>query len=146
MLSTRRHLLRSIGFGSFALTAGAGTASAHDPPSVRFEDQTAHGKTVAVASAHLPDGGFIVIHDLDAGGAVVGHTAPLQPGQHENVRVTVDSRKHENLLAMLHRNTGKRTYEFPNADPPYFDGGTPVVDAAVVTFPTPMGSGQSAEP
>lgn len=141
--TTRRRLLQTLGTAGLTLgAAGAASADSHDSASVTFEDQTARGTTVTVASATLSDGGFVVVHDPQAGFAVVGHSAYKQPGTHEDVRIPLDGRASSSgtYVAMAHRNTGRPNYEFPDGDPPYFDGdGNPVVDPGHVTFETPAG-------
>lgn len=54
-------------------------------PQVVFEEQTANGTTVTVASATLPNGGFILIHDES--GAVIGQSNYLEAGTHENIKI-----------------------------------------------------------
>jgi hypothetical protein len=111
--------------------------------------------TVNVASAYLPEGGFVVLHDdrlLDGNPleSVVGNTAYKNPGMYEDLRIAVDPQqvtKGDNLLiAMPHRNTNRsRKYDFVtsggNADPPYVDPNDTnnddvnvVIDTATVTF------------
>lgn len=72
-------------------TAGAATNIAeadqqqNTEPQVAFQDQTVNGTTVTVASATLPNGGFILIHNES--GAVIGQSGYLEPGTHENVKI-----------------------------------------------------------
>lgn len=67
-------------------TNAAGTErTQNEQLQVVFEDQTANGTTVTVASATLPNGGFILIHNES--GAVIGQSNYLEPGTHENVEI-----------------------------------------------------------
>jgi len=143
-MPTRRHTLRLLG-GVGAATVGATGITAADAAtaSVTFDDQHANGAALTVASATLPDGGFVVLHDPGQDFAVIGHTRPLPPGTHEDITLAIKRGRVEKarrgtdrtLLAMAHRDTGiEGKYEFPNGDPPYFDGGAPVVDTAAITF------------
>ncbi|WP_433633570.1 DUF7282 domain-containing protein [Halomicrococcus sp. NG-SE-24] len=72
-------------------TAGAATNIAeadqqqNTEPQVAFQDQTVNGTTVTVASATLPNGGFILIHNES--GAVIGQSNYLEPGTHKNVEI-----------------------------------------------------------
>lgn len=156
---SRRTVLSRVAVGSGALGLGVGsvgTATATGgPATVTFEGQDARGVSVNVASAYLPDGGFVVIHDdrLFEGKpieSVIGNTAYRNPGSYEDLRVAVDPqqvRDGENLLvAMPHRNTNRsRKYDFVTSggeeDTPYVDpedtngdGLDVVIDQATVTF------------
>ncbi|MFB6104814.1 MAG: hypothetical protein ABEJ57_07025 [Halobacteriaceae archaeon] len=143
-MPTRRHTLRLLGTAA-AATLGATGVGVADPAtaSVTFEDQHAHGAALTVDSVTLPHGGFVVLHDPGQDNEVIGHTQALPAGTHHDVtlaikRVRVDKDRRgrdRTLLAMAHRDTGiEGKYEFPDDDPPYFVGGTPVVDLGDVTF------------
>jgi O-acetyl-ADP-ribose deacetylase (regulator of RNase III) len=148
--STRRKALKIAGGALSVGVFGTGLASAdHDAATVTFEDQQARGASVNVASVYLPHGGFVVLHDARSDFRVIGHTQSLPAGTHTDVNVAIkrgavrkqDRRKDGTLVAMPHRDTGiEGKYEFPDADPPYFN--TPgdsssgaVVDPAFITFP-----------
>ena len=125
--------------------ATAGTASTSNHASVTFDAQTTGGYTVVVDSVTLEDGGFVTIHDASLGdgetlGSVVGSSAYLAPGTHENVTVRLESpvENDTTLTAMPHRDTdGDRVYEFVSGnggvDGPYTADGGAVVDSANVT-------------
>ena len=87
---------------------------------------------MVVQHTTLSDGGYIVIHDES--GAVLGHSAYLNAGDHSNVEVTLNSpiTSMQTLIAMAHTDDGDQTYEFPDADGPYTADGAPVTDAATV--------------
>ncbi|MFB6269804.1 MAG: PGF-CTERM sorting domain-containing protein [Halobacterium sp.] len=125
--------------------AAATTGDAQEAASVTFEAQTSGGHTVTVDSVTLPDGGFVTIHDSSVNdgetfGSVVGSSAYLSPGTHENVTVKLDEpvSGDVSLVAMPHKDTdGDQVYEFVSAngaaDGPYTADGGAVVDAANVT-------------
>jgi len=102
--------------------------------SVTFQDQDSEGTSVVVQQTTLSDGGFLVIHD--ASGAVLGHSAYLDAGDHSNVAIDLDSpiSSDQTLIAMAHIDDGDQTYEFPGADGPYTADGAPVTDDASVTL------------
>lgn len=94
-------------------------------PSVTTEDQSlGEGETVTVPLVVAAEAGWIVIHtDQDGGpGPVIGQ-APVEPGENENVEVTIAAAgATDTLHAMLHSDTGEAgVYEFPDADPPVQD-------------------------
>ncbi|ELZ16196.1 hypothetical protein C477_16080, partial [Haloterrigena salina JCM 13891] len=119
---------------------------------VNFSDQATEGETVVVDNVTMASGGFVVIHDssLLAGGenvftSVIGTSAYLEAGTHENVEVTLDEplAEDETLIAMPHRDTNaNETYDFVEtqgaADIPYLTAtDDPVTDQAVVTVGEP---------
>lgn len=124
--------------------AAVGTAQT-DRATVTLDDQTIGAATIHVASATLPDGGFVTIHDarLNDGavlGSVRGSSAFLPAGTHEDVRIHLDTPVTEDttLVAMPHKDTdGDRVYSFVSSngqtDGPYANDGGPVVDDGQVT-------------
>jgi len=126
--------------------------------SVAFADQAAANGTVTVENVTVPEGGYVVIHDDallegDALGSVVGASAYLEAGSHENVSVALfegvagvdfgnESAPNgtETLIAMPHEETSgdNETYDFVASDGaddgPYTVDGEAVVDDAAVTF------------
>lgn len=123
-----------------AVAAQSGTNEA----SVSFSDGTSGGSTVVVDEVHVPDGGFVTIHDgsLTDGntlGSVVGTSAYLEPGTHANVTVELtDAVETGTFHAMAHRDTdGDRAYAFVSsnggADGPYTVDGDIAMDDANVT-------------
>lgn len=104
---TRRTFLATAAATAAALPVG-GTALAGQQDAsatVTFDDQRTDGTSVTVASATLSEGGFVTIHDgvlLDSKGdvvrerrrfleSVVGVSASLDPGDHQNVEVELFS-------------------------------------------------------
>ncbi|XVH33512.1 DUF7282 domain-containing protein (plasmid) [Haloferacaceae archaeon DSL9] len=122
---------------------------------VALDDQTTGGTWVNVASATLPDGGFVAIHDsslLDGEvfGSVVGVSDALDAGDHEGIVVDLFEgvpgqefdqevlEDGEALIAMPHFDSDDNgEYDFiaseGEEDGPYVDEeGNPVVDDACV--------------
>lgn len=159
MSCSRRTLLNRFAAGTGGLVlglGGIGSATAQeDIATVTLNGQDARGVTVNVASAYLPEGGFVVLHDErllngDALASVIGNTAYKNPGTYEDLRIPVDPKQVSDggntIIAMPHRNTNRsRKYDFVTSDgkedPPYVDpkdtngdGTDVVIDPATVTF------------
>ncbi|WP_455429610.1 DUF7282 domain-containing protein, partial [Natrinema salifodinae] len=113
---------------------------------VTFEDQATDGETVVVENVSMASGGFVTIHDSsllvgDAFESVIGTSAYLEAGAHENVEVTLDEplEEDETLIAMPHRDTNdNQEYDFVEtegqADGPFLTADDePVTDDAVVS-------------
>ncbi|WP_226007275.1 DUF7282 domain-containing protein [Natrinema salinisoli] len=113
---------------------------------VTFNDQTTEGDTVVVENVSLASPGFVTIHNssLLVGNvfeSVIGTSAYLEAGTHENVEITLDEplEEDETLIAMPHRDTNdNETYDFVEtegaADGPFLTpDDEPVTDDAVVT-------------
>lgn len=138
---TRRTFLAAAAATGAALTIG-GTALASqqdDAATVTFDDQRTDGTSVTVASAALPDGGFVTIHNsilVDSKGdivrerrrfleSVVGVSAALDAGDHRDIAVDLFTgvpgrefeqealREDQTLIAMPHFDTdGDGQYDF----------------------------------
>ena len=69
-------------------------------------------------------------------GAVLGHSAFLEAGEHSNVEISLDSpiSAGQTLIAMAHTDDGDQSYEFPDADGPYTTDGRSVTDPATITL------------
>lgn len=132
-------------------TTGIGIVSAthDDDPAVLFNDQTRpiiqNTSAVSVAEASLPDGGWVVIHNLDNNANIIGVSQFLGSGHYRNLLVEVDppGKGTFDLLAMLHRDDpADKQFTFPDDtdgdgstdDPPYMENGNIVQDPAKVTF------------
>jgi len=136
-----------------AVAAQSGTNEAN----VSFDDGTSGGSAVVVDEVHVPDGGFVTIHDgsLTDGntlGSVVGTSAYLEPGAHENVTVELtDAVETGTFHAMAHRDTdGNRAYAFVSSngetDGPYtVDGDIAMDDANVTVSASVTGTDQPGE-
>ncbi|GAA0507038.1 hypothetical protein SAMN04488066_101257 [Halorubrum aquaticum] len=140
-------------------------APAGNDATVAFSDQTTDGTSVTVDSVNTSDGGFVVIHDdslLDGEvtGSVIGVSEYLEPGENENVTVTLfdgvpgatfdrtELTENETLIAMPHRDTnGNETYDFVasdgSEDGPYAADGSAITDSANVTVETAETTGES---
>ncbi|WP_049916708.1 DUF7282 domain-containing protein [Halogeometricum pallidum] len=108
---------------------------------VHMMSQASDGHSVVVDRVELAEGGFVTVHDasLFAGeveGSILGTSAYLEPGVHENVTVTFEEpiRASQTLVPMAHMDTdGDMNYTFPEADGPYTANGSAVVDTARVS-------------
>lgn len=114
------------------------TAEVPNQTAVTFDDQTATNGSVAVTSVSLADGGFVVIHNES--GDVIGHSAFLEVGTHEDVSVPLDKPLggEQTLTAMAHRDTnGNQTFDFVTSagsvDTPYTVDNETVADTANVS-------------
>ncbi len=115
--------------------------------SVEYEVQESGGHTVTVDSVDLSEGGFVAIHDASLGagnvlGSVVGHSAYLDAGHHEDVTVTLDTPLNESqtVVAMPHMDTdGDEMYTFVESggetDGPFVANGGAVVSSAKTIVP-----------
>jgi hypothetical protein len=130
-------------------------SSVPDTASATFEDQSTDGSSVTVASAALPDGGFVAMHDsslLDGNvaGSVIGVSEKYDAGTAMNVEVPLYSgvpggdfdqsslQEDQTLIAMPHKDTdGNGSYDFITSggeqDGPYVQDGSAVVDDAEIT-------------
>jgi len=166
-VSTRKLLavaLAAVMLGSVVGMVGAQETRAQvDSPvdsdaTVAFSDQATDGTSVTVDSVNMSEGGFVVIHDdtlLDGEvvGSVIGVSEYLEPGENEDVTVTLfdsvpgatfeqtEPNKSETLIAMPHRDTNaNESYDFVatdgSGDGPYVANESAVTDSANVTLET----------
>ncbi|WP_423743529.1 twin-arginine translocation signal domain-containing protein (plasmid) [Haladaptatus sp. SPP-AMP-3] len=160
--TSRRRFLAGAAVTGSALALSSTAIAMQSSASVTFDDQTTAGTSVSVASATLPKGGFIAIHDdrlLDGKAleSVIGVSDALDAGTHETVGVELfdvkgaefDSKMFEEdatLIAMPHVDSnGNGEYEFVSSggqkDGPYTTDGEAVVDDAMVSVDAkPMAS------
>ncbi len=111
--------------------------------SVTFEDQNATDGDVLVASATLPEGGFIAIHANSTNGTddVIGASEYLRAGEQLNVTVPFEEPLDETtaLNATVHRDTdGDQVFDYATSDGeidvPYENAtGAPVSDEATAS-------------
>jgi flagellar protein FlaJ len=106
---------------------------------VTFTEQTMSGDTVVVDSVSLSNGGYVVVHQQTSDGQVVGHSAYLEPGTHQDVRVRLDSTYAEEmtLFAVTYLDSnGNGEFDPPpgeTADTAYTATDSRVFDRATVT-------------
>ena len=135
---------------------GTGGNDAPEMASATFDDQSSDGSNVTVASAALPEGGFVAMHDsslLDGNvaGSVIGVSEKFDAGTYSDVMVPLYSGVpgqdfggqssldgDQTLIAMPHKDTnGNGTYDFITSggeqDGPYTQDGEAVVDDAKIT-------------
>lgn len=129
--------------GDIIMDDGDVTVSA----SVSASAQVTDGTTVVVDRADLAEGGFVTVHDAnlfagDVFGSVVGTSAYLEAGSHEEVEITLDERLTTSQLVvpMAHMDTNdNEEYDFLETDGeedgPYTADDDAVVDTAKVTVP-----------
>ena len=99
---------------------------------IQFCDQSLSDGSITVRDTYLPDGGFVVVHGPD--GDVIGHSAYLSPGEHEDVEVTLDTQLsgEVTLTAMAHTDADDDE-AYDCGDGPYTCDGSPVDDTATVS-------------
>ncbi len=131
--------------GMAGATAGAPSESNDEHATVSFAAQTTGGSTVVVEEVSLPEGGFVTMHDSsledgDVFGSVVGTSAYLEAGTHEDVTVSLEKplTEDDTLFGMAHMDTdGDQIYSFVSSngeeDGPYTVDGEPVMDSGDVT-------------
>jgi flagellar protein FlaJ len=81
------------------------------------------GETVTVDSASLSEGGYVVAYDEGANGTLLGRSAYLEPGTHEDVVVSLEEpiRGDRSVVLVPHRETtGDGTFDYPG--PPHLPG------------------------
>jgi hypothetical protein len=133
--------------GTGAIESARAANAQHSPTAnVSIQRQTTDGSTVTVASTSLSDGGFVTIHDgslLDGAtfDSVRGTSDYLEPGEHSDIQVSLDTPYDENgtAIAMPHLDTnGNEEYDFVTSegaeDGPYTSGGAAVTDSASITI------------
>lgn len=107
--------------GSAATTTTTTDEQANETATVTFDDQQVDGESVTIASATLPDGGFAVVYDSAV--EPIGHTEYLEPGDHENVTVSLNGSVEgsEVLMVTLYRNNGTQAYNASEDSEAYKD-------------------------
>lgn len=121
----------------------APTASEAESDPVRgavvFYDQESSGEKLVVAQANLSAGGFVALFEGSRNGTLLGTSAHLDPGPHENVDVdlTTEYSNDTTVVAVLYRDANdNRTFD-PTVDEPYRNDETAVEDTAYVTLARP---------
>jgi PGF-CTERM protein len=137
----------SVGGGETDAKLQIGTNRA----TVLIDDQSTTGETVTVASARLPNGGFVVLHDEEALAAgtgnpaaiteasVVGTSSYLSAGAHQDVTVelTDEIDADRSYVAMAVKDgDGDESFD-AEADGPYTVSGNPIWEPASFTIREP---------
>ena len=105
-------------------------AMADVTPSLSLADQPRSDGVVMIDALTLDKPGYVVIHkDADGKpGPVIGQSAVIDAGKHENYRVEFDaSEAGAAVFPMLHYDNGDGVYEFPGPDGPVVVGGNVLV-------------------
>ncbi|MFB6150578.1 MAG: type II secretion system F family protein [Haloarculaceae archaeon] len=106
---------------------------------VTLADQSTAGDAVVVEGVSLSEGGFVVVRARTPQGEVIGHSAYLEPGKHEDVRVPIDRTYSDQMTlfaAAYADGDGDEEFDGVGADTPdspYQSSGEPVYDRAAVT-------------
>jgi hypothetical protein len=112
---------------------------------VTIREQSTNGTAIVVSSANLSNGGFVGVHSADfdyrnPAESLLDASGYLEPGEHENVTVTLDEPLTESgpVFVVAYRDTDDdRTFDFLASggedDGPYSANGTPVFETADVT-------------
>ena len=128
------------------------TYTVQEPPLATVDirqQQSSTGDVVTVSEAHLPEGGFVVIHN--AAGDVIGSSDYIEPGTVEDVDVLLDSTLSagdNQVTAMPHLDDNdNEAFDFPGNDAPYTNADDdPVTDSATVRVPESAVSTPTPEP
>ena len=85
------------GTATLASAAPVNNSTAADTATINVENQTTNGTTVTVENVTLPEGGFVSVHNRsylppanEFVASVLGASAYLKPGRHEDVEVVLD--------------------------------------------------------
>lgn len=115
--------------------------------SLAVDGVDADGEFTAVeATVSLSTGGFVVLHEGSADGAVVGHTAYLDAGEHDVTVHVADSTDAAEVVAVAHRDANSNEwFDGPDVDPAYAAGDPrAVADLDPSRVPTTTGAGGTA--
>ena len=90
------------------------------------------GDEITVPAATLEEGGFVVIHNVNEGGApgdIIGASDYLSAGDHSNVVIELDAAVEDEteLIAMLHSDDGDRVFNAEDDDPILSTLGGPIM-------------------
>jgi flagellar protein FlaJ len=88
--------------------------------SIAAADTVSTGDTMTVDSVSLSDGGYVVVYDESVDGEILGRSAYLPPGTHEDVIVRLDKPidRERRVFLFPHRETpGDQSFDYTG--PPY---------------------------
>jgi PGF-CTERM protein len=137
-------------------TTSGGDAATQGTPSVTFDDQDSSGESLLVASASLPQQGFVAIYDSSRSGnrtdQVIGASYLLEPGTSDNIRIQLDESLDgsASLTAVVHNDTnGNGEFEYVSSEgqedaPLTPEGDRRIVDIAQVTVENAGGANETA--
>jgi flagellar protein FlaJ len=94
--------------------------------SIAATGATTSGDAITIESTSLSDGGYVAVYDGGANGTLLGRSAYLQSGTHENVVIPVDEpiREDRSVVFVPHRETtGDESFDYTG--PPYRGGSQP---------------------
>lgn len=136
------------GTGTLASADPVNNSTAADAATITVENQTTNGTTVTIENATLPEGGFVSVHNRsylppanESVASVLGASAYLKPGRHEDVEVVLDQPLSENHLVVARASRdgdGNQSFDYVSSqgfvDTGYSrnDTGTAVTDHATV--------------
>ncbi|WP_436928817.1 type II secretion system F family protein [Halosimplex halobium] len=135
-------IMLAVAYGAFLLLSSP-------VAQVTFDDQTMAGETVTVDSVSLSEGGYVTVRARSADGEIVGHSAYLAAGGHEDVRIRLESTYSDEmeLYAVPHLDTdGDERFGYTGGavDRTYPEERTRIYDVATVRRPDSDGT-QSVE-
>jgi hypothetical protein len=121
-----------------AAHAVGGDGVVENTPALDVPDQTAANGSVMLASVTAPEPSWVVIRRASWGkpGDAIGY-GYVAMGTQKNISIEIDAAKAtRKLFAELHMDAGTRgTYEFPGADAPVVQNGSPVIAAFAAELP-----------
>jgi len=131
-------IMLAVAYGAFLLLSSP-------VAQVTFDDQTVTADTVTVDSASLSEGGYVTIRARTADGEVVGHTEYLAAGDHEDLRIRLESTYSDRmeLYAVPHLDTDgdeRFGYTGGSVDRTYPTERTRIYDTATVRRPGSVGA------
>ncbi|WP_123534602.1 type II secretion system F family protein [Halosimplex salinum] len=123
-------IMLAVAYGAFVLLSSP-------VAQVTLDDQTMTADTVTVDSASLSEGGYVAIRARSPDGEIVGHSEYLVAGEHENVRIRLESTYGEemDLYAVPHLDTDgdeRFGYTGGSVDRTYPDDRSQIYDVAQI--------------
>lgn len=116
-------------------TTDNGTGDNASAASLTLEDQSSNGSVVSVASANLPDGGYVVLYESRDGTItnLLANTSYLESGTHEDLSIQLNNSLSEetDVVAIAHMDTDGNQ-QFTIADDQYMSGSDPVSAEATI--------------
>ena len=131
-------IMLAVAYGAFLLLSSP-------VAQVTFDDQTVTAETVTVDSVSLSEGGYVTIRARTADGEIVGRTEYLPAGEHDGLRIRLESTYSDRmeLYAVPHLDTdGDERFGYTGGavDRTYPSERTRIYDIATVQRPDRTGS------